>query len=350
MHVSTLIIGQGLCGSWLSHYLEKAGHSFLVIDHAQPQTPSKIASGIINPVTGRRLVKTWLIDEVMPIAVDAYQQIENTLIHPCPIIDFFSAPDVEIAFKNRVAEQADYLKLLENTEDWRLHFNFPFGASVIEDCWLVNVAAFLAICRSKLSQQQHLLEENFREDELKVLPHGVVYGNIEADKIIYCNGNKAAESTYFNRLPFAPNKGEALIVSLPELSQNFIFKKGMSLVPWQPNQWWVGSSYQWTFEDDKPTAAFKQTAESWLQNFCKWPFTVVDHVAAVRPATVERRPFVGFHPVHNAVGIFNGMGTKGVSLAPYFAKQLVDNITEAKPIMAEADIARFARVLSRKPF
>lgn len=347
MHISTLIIGQGLCGSWLSYYLEKAGISFLVMDDGQPQTPSKIASGIINPVTGRRLVKTWLIDEVMPFSLEAYRQIDPILIRSCPMLDFFSAPDVEIAFIKRIDENAEYVKLLRDTAEWRPFFHFSFGAGIIAPCWLADVSLFLHMRQQHLQQQQLLLEEMFCEDELMVMQDGIQYKHIHADRIIYCNGTAAAASKYFNRLPFAPNKGEALIVDIPGLLNKFIYKKGMSLVPWQPGQWWVGSSYQWTFEHEQPTEAFRQLAESWLRSFCKLPFTIVDHVSAVRPATVERRPFAGFHPIHPAIGILNGMGTKGVSLAPYFARQLAENIATQKSILAEADVKRFERVLSR---
>jgi hypothetical protein len=47
------------------------------------------------------------------------------------------------------------------------------------------------------------------------------------------------------------------------------------------------------------------------------------------------------------VGILNGMGTKGCSLAPYFAYQLVQNITQGSPIRPDADIRRFSGILSR---
>lgn len=351
MQADVLIIGQGLCGTWLSYYLQKAGISFLIIDEARPQTPSKIASGIINPVTGRRLVKTWLIDALMPFAISAYRQMENAvgtpLIQPCPIIDFFSAPDVEIAFKKRVAEKADYLQLLNDTTPWEKNFQFPFGAGMIDDCWLVDTAGFLEKWKRQLQQNNLLQERVFDENELQLTEKGIHYKDIQANKIIYCNGTAAFESAYFNRLPFAPNKGEALIATIPDLPTDFIYKKGMSLVPWQPGHWWVGSSYQWSFEDEKPTAAFRQTAEAWLKNFCKLPFEITNHLAAVRPATVERRPFVGFHPVHTTVGILNGMGTKGVSLAPFFAKQLADAIGSNRAVMAEADVRRFAKTLSR---
>ena len=80
----------------------------------------------------------------------------------------------------------------------------------------------------------------------------------------------------------------------------------------------------------------------------KLPFTIVDHLAALRPAVaVERRPFVGLHPFINQVGILNGMGTKGCSLAPYFAEQLALNITRQKPIDPLADISRFKRIIGQ---
>jgi glycine/D-amino acid oxidase-like deaminating enzyme len=351
MQVDVLIIGQGLCGSWLSYYLEKAGISFLVIDDAKPQTPSKIASGIINPVTGRRLVKTWLIDEVMPFAISAYRQMENALATPlirqCPVVDFFSAPDVEVAFKKRVEEKADYLKLLDDTTQWQQNFQFPFGAGMIEDCWLIDTASFIEKWRIYLQHKGLLQQEAFDENELLVTDDGIQYKDVQANKIIYCNGTAAFESRYFNRLPFAPNKGEALIVSIFDLPADFIYKKGMSLVPWKPGQWWVGSSYQWSFDNEIPTEDFRKTAENWLKNFCKLPFEILEHLAAVRPATVERRPFVGFHPVQAAVGILNGMGTKGVSLAPFFAEQLAGAIATGEKVLPDADVMRFAKVLSR---
>ena len=77
------------------------------------------------------------------------------------------------------------------------------------------------------------------------------------------------------------------------------------------------------------------------------PFKIIDHQAAIRPANIERRPFAGFHPLNNRVGILNGMGTKGCSLAPFFAKQLVDNIIYNNFIDPEADLKRFSKILAR---
>ena len=88
-------------------------------------------------------------------------------------------------------------------------------------------------------------------------------------------------------------------------------------------------------------------AEQLLQQWVKVPYKIVEHRASVRPATLERRPFVGLHPLHKNVGILNGMGTKGCSLAPFFARQLSDHLIYRTGIRPDADVARFAKILSR---
>jgi glycine/D-amino acid oxidase-like deaminating enzyme len=89
------------------------------------------------------------------------------------------------------------------------------------------------------------------------------------------------------------------------------------------------------------------TAEGWLNYNLKLPYTILEHFAAIRPATLERRPFVGFHPVHPQIGILNGMGTKGCSLAPYFARQLVEKLKGTGTINPLADISRFEKIIRR---
>ena len=74
MQIDILIVGQGICGTMLSWFLNKAGKSFLVIDDNNANTPSKVAAGIINPVTGRRFVYSWMIDIVMPFAAETYNE------------------------------------------------------------------------------------------------------------------------------------------------------------------------------------------------------------------------------------------------------------------------------------
>jgi hypothetical protein len=83
----------------------------------------------------------------------------------------------------------------------------------------------------------------------------------------------------------------------------------MMLTAVQNNLYWIGSNYLWEFPDDRPTEQFRRQTESLLKNWLKVPFRIVDHKASIRPANIERRPFVGFHPVYKKSG-FKWLGNK----------------------------------------
>lgn len=351
MTVDILIIGQGICGTMLSHYLEKSGLSFLVIDESNPLTPSKIASGIINPVTGRRMVKTWMIDELLPFVWREYRQIEKELNIHCitqkKIIDFFPSAQMLDAFIKRYEDEKEYLSRPREEKTWSQLFSYDFGYGEIHPSYLIDIQSLLAACRNTLIRKQQLREDRFMIDELIVSNHKIDYRDIHASKIIFCDGIAGFKNPYFKNLPFAPNKGEALIIEADLPVNEYIYKKGMTLVPWNDSQFWVGSSYDWEFKNDSPTETFRNKTEALLKQWLKIPFKIINHYAAVRPATLERRPFVGFHPVHKNVGIFNGMGTKGCSLAPFFANQFCRSIVDESLLMPEVNVRRFSKILGR---
>lgn len=378
--VDVLIIGQGICGTFLSFELERAGLSYLIVDESRPFSASRVAAGLINPVTGRRLVTTWMIDELLAFAREAYGQLGTllgeTFLEPVTVTDFFPTAQMRLAFLKRLEEDGmkenagagmgvaggGYLHLPSNEYRWADYFHYELGYGVISPCYLVDMSGLIGCARKRLLERGELREEKFELGELKGAGagsrveegmgaragEGVRYRDIEAKRVIFCDGMESFNNPFFSRLPFAPNKGEVLIVDIPGLKpEPTIFKKGISLAPWHDGLYWVGSSYEWSFETDAPTIVFRERTEAVLKEWLMMPWRVVEHIASVRPATLERRPFVGFHPLHPAVGILNGMGTKGCSLAPFFARQLVENISTGKAIRADADVLRFAKVLSR---
>jgi glycine/D-amino acid oxidase-like deaminating enzyme len=351
MQVNYLIIGQGISGTFLSWELQKRNQSFLVIDEANPFTASRVASGVINPVTGRRIVKTWMIDQLMPFAWQAYQNIGTLLQADCiaskNIIDLFATPQMRLAFLERFEKDPQYLALPANENDKLDYLNYELGYGIISPCYWINLALLLDRYRSRLQQSNRLLEEHFNINALTVTPNSIAYKNITAEKIIFCDGVAGFNNPYFRNLPYAANKGEAILVEINDLPATQLIKKGYSLVPWKDNVFWLGASYLWEFEDDKPTKGFYRFAENWLRLTLKLPFKIVDHLAAVRPATLERRPFIGIHPEQKAVVIFNGMGTKGCSLTPYFASELADHLLQESPLTPEADVQRFKKLLGR---
>ncbi|MFT3904518.1 MAG: FAD-binding oxidoreductase [Niabella sp.] len=354
MKVDYLILGQGICGTFLSYFLLQEGKRVMVIDDNKPNTASRVSSGVINPVTGRRVVKSWMIDDIMPFAKKSYDAISafleiDTVAHSATILDFVPTPQMLEAFRKRIEDEKEaYLNYKKNTETLREQFNFPFEVVEIKSSLNIQMWELLVAWKQYLTKNNLLLEEAFDWDSCHVTGQGVTYKDIKADKIICCEGVTGSGNPYFDKLPFAFNKGEALIVSIPGLSKEYIYKMSSTIVPLVSGDlFWVGSTYAREYEDDKPTEMFRRIVENYLTHWLKIPFEVRDHLAAIRPANLERRPFVGLHPVHPNVGILNGMGTKGASLAPYFAYQLVHNMLYDKEIEPLADVKRFKGILSK---
>ncbi len=350
MTIDCLIVGQGISGTFLSWYLRQHGMRYVVIDDKNNNSASRVAAGIINPVTGRRMVKTWMIDELIPFAKAVYRKLGYELkirtITECTVRDFFPTPQMRSAFMNRFEEDASYLDMTSDV-DYDQHLNYSFGYGTIRPAFLIHLKSILTTWRNVLESEDKLIEHSFNANELNFSDNGVRYQNIHARKIIFCDGAGAASTPWFGALPFAFNKGECLLVEIPGLARDSILKKGISLVPLYDDIFWAGSSYEWHYEDDKPSASFYKRTVALLTDFLKIPFNVVGHEAALRPATLERRPFVGFHPALPAIGILNGMGTKGCSLAPYYARQLADHICFGTDIDPAASVERFNNLLKR---
>ncbi len=347
-----IIVGQGVAGTFLSWQLLQAGKTVLVIDEAKPFTASKVASGVINPVTGRRIVRTWMIETLLPFALDAYtilgEQLGVNLIEQINILDFHPTPQMMLAFKERLPVESDYLRVPTNEAAYQQYFSVTFGIGEINPCYLVDLRTMIVVWRNYLKAQNALLETTFNIDELKTQNLELItYNGYNAKAIIFADGAAGSDNPYFYLLPYAKNKGQAIIAEIPDLPRTNIYKQGITLVPWQDNLWWIGSTYEWDFKDLEPSVDFRNKVESQLKHWLKLPYKIVDHFASERPANLERRPFVGMHPVHTNIGVFNGMGTKGCSLSPYFAKQFTDALVHQAAINPLADVKRFTKILSR---
>lgn len=349
MQARFLIIGQGLAGSFLSRGLMEAEESFIVIDDGRTNAASRVAAGIINPVTGRRIVRTWMIETLMPFAVESYRRFGAALdieaIQEKTMIDFFPSAQMRDAFLKRITEDDAFLRLPGDENRFAHSFRYDFGYGEIAPCYAVALNRLLPAWRNVLTQRQALLEETFDTRDLQVHDDRIVYRDITAEKIILCDGPFSPSNPWFGMLPFAPNKGEALVIRCPGLEGRELYKKGLLLAHLDGDLFWAGTSYEWDFHDDRPSAGFRERTIAQLRQWLKHDFTVEDHLASLRPATIERRPFVGIHPHFPAIGILNGMGTKGCSLAPWFSGQLVSHLTKNTPILPEADVSRFRRIL-----
>jgi len=186
-----IIVGQGLCGTFLSLNLIKSGKTVLVIDKNDPFTATKVASGVINPVTGRRIVRTWRIEEFLPFALQEYTELgkdlDAELVQQTSILDFHPSLQMKEAFAKRLEEGEEYLHF-PNDDNWQQYFNYHFGIGAISPCLLINLNSMVVKWRQVLKSSNSLLEEEFNWNECKLLENGVMYKDVTAAKVICCDG------------------------------------------------------------------------------------------------------------------------------------------------------------------
>ena len=79
------------------------------------------------------------------------------------------------------------------------------------------------------------------------------------------------------------------------------------------------------------------------KNFDYRDWEVLEHKAGIRPTVSDRRPLAGLHPNFNNVYIFNGLGTKGVLIAPWMSKKMCNYLLRGEELPEEANIKRFIK-------
>jgi glycine oxidase len=343
-----IIVGQGLAGTLLALNLLSAGQKVLIIDNNTEGASSKIAAGVINPITGRRIVKSWRIDEFLPFAVETYRDIENQ--HN---INIFNDYAVLRTFKN-AADENEWL-LRSQWDEYKLFCAFKadpsvfekkikpfFGYGEIQKSAQIDLPYLIDFFQKKWLSEGVLIHDVIDYEALILNDGQITYKGFEASNIIFCEGARGVKNTFFDWLPFNIDKGELLIVRIPNAGFNKIFKNNISIVPLRENDlYWVGATNEWNSSNDLPSESKKQLIINELQEILTIPFEIIDHKAAFRPTVKDRRPFIGFHPVFSQLVIFNGFGTKGASLIPFWANHLVKVLIDDMALDKEVNINRF---------
>lgn len=351
MKVDYLIIGQGIAGSVLSFKLMQEGCSVRVLAKKGLTTSSEVAAGLFNPVTGRRMVKTWLADELFAEIKPLYRKMEaltgEEFLHELPIY----RPFVDQAEQNDwAARQADppfktYIQEVFDKPQYQPWVKNPYGGLLLRQTGWLDIPRMLKAWQSYLSAQGCLQEEVFDEKYLELQEENVLYKGLTARKLIYCNGNNVLKSPFWDWVPLQPVKGEILYLK-SAVSLHQIINRGVFLLPLGEGIYKVGSTYEHDKLHLEPTEEARQEMLRRLAELVEMPLEVMRQEAGIRPASKDRRPLLGLHPQHKTLIIFNGLGTKGVSLAPYCAGVLADHLLEQKEISAEVNINRFFSLYS----
>lgn len=347
MNVDFIIVGQGIAGSVLSYTLLKRGCRVLVVDNDHASSSSKVAAGLFNPIVFKRLVPSWKADELLPYADEFYinleKKLETKFYYRRNIIKLFASQEEKEFWKKKaeLPEIRVYLGEVKETDVYSDMIHNPYGLGIVNRAGNVEVTEFLSAVKEYLVTNNSFLPDNFNEADVSFEEEKVKWKNFSARKVILCQGAGALNSKYFQWLPFVLTKGEILTVRIPGYKIQDVVNKGVFILPVKEDVYKVGATYNWKDLDAIPSITGKEELLEKLNKVLKLPFEVLSHEAGVRPTVKDRRPLIGLHPKFKQLAVFNGMGTKAVMLAPFFATQFADFLEGIASLDDEVNISRY---------
>lgn len=353
--VDAIIIGQGLAGTCMALRLKARGRSVCIIDpqlHKEGKVvgASRSAAGLFNPITGRKMVKTWMADQLFSGLIPFYRQLEAEwrahFLHELPIYRPFQSvadqndwvgAEHDSAFDHFVSRVYTQPTGLAGYED-------PYGGLLLKNCGYLDVPLFLDTAHHRFAEAGELISGLADDSSLDIADDQVIYrhgsNNLTARWVIYCTGvgHKQYGTLLWDKLRFRPVKGEWLTMDL-RIDPNYILNRGVFMIP-REEVVRVGATYDHANVDTVPTAKGQKEILDKMHKIYTGEYRILDQRAGIRPATYDRKPFVGVHPETSSVATLNGLGAKGVTLAPYFAEHLAGHLLDNTPLLPEVDVLR----------
>lgn len=313
---------------------------------------SRVAAGVLNPVTGQRLVKTWNAETFLPYAKQFYREMESLL-------------DKQFFYETEILR---YCKTREEVERWHKRKEDPayrlflrefcpenpdspikdhFGSFIIANVGHLDLGTMIDAWHACYRAKGILKEERFDYARLDISDAAVSYGSMQAKGIIFCEGFHIRENPWFRYLPFKPSKGESIDFHSEQLSlEPKIYHKEKWLLPLGEHRFRLGSTYQWETLDSQPTEEGKRELLKGLRAMLPKAIQpeILVHRAGVRPNTKDTKPYLGRHPDFPNLYVFNGMGSKGALLTPWLSEHMCAFLLNDSPVLREASILRIRAI------
>lgn len=341
-----LVVGQGIAGTCMAITLLSKGQNLLIADSLHPNSSSRVAAGFMHPITGRRLVKSWMADQFFPFAFEYYRQLEELtgkkFLHRLDTVEIATDPGMVNEWQSRSREETmmNYISSCQAEDYAGKICDFKAAFNVKNSGWL-DLPVFLDTFRSRWQKENRFVEAVVEPGEITLNENGAGWNGHSFKRVIFCEGFAATSQPLWNWLPFDAAKGEILTLEIPGLPEDAILVHGLFYIPLGNSTFRVGSTYSWHELDDIPTGKGKEELLKKVSATIRLPFKTTGHRAGVRPAVKGRRPLLGRHPHHTPFWIFNGLGSKGSTLAPWLSGHLADHMEQGSPLLSDVDINRF---------
>lgn len=340
-----IIVGSGLAGIAFAETLLQNQKSFVVFENLS-QNSSRVAGGLYNPVILKRFSQVWDAERQLALANQFYAQIEAKLQvqvdFKLPIYrKFFSIEEQNNWFA--ASDKPTLAPFLSNAIVHKKYnaINAPFGYGEVLHTGYLDTDVFLDSYRDYLKRLKVYEAITFEYDKLKPESNFVAYKDYHSKHVVFAEGFGMHANPYFKNLPLDGTKGELFIIKAPDLDIDVIINTSIFILPLGDDLFKVGATYNWEDKTDLPTDQGKQELIDRIKELLHCDFEIIEHLAGVRPTVNDRRPLLGTHPSHKNIHILNGLGTRGVMLAPAMALDLFNYIENQKPLDKSVNIERY---------
>ena len=347
-----IIVGSGLAGITFAETLMQNGKSFILFDN-HSQNSTKIAGGLYNPVILKRFSEVWNAKSQLDIADCFYgvieQKLQTKLDFKIPIYrKFFSIEEQNNWF---TASDKPLLAPFLSTKIIKTNYKgieAPFGYGEVLQTGYVDTKKLLQYYQMHLKENNWLYENAFEYHKLQFYDNYIQYEDLKAKHILFAEGFGLHSNPFFNYLPLDGTKGELFIIKAPNIDLNVIVNTSIFILPLGNNLFKIGATYHWEDKTNQPTENGKNELIAKLNEIITCDYEIIEHSAGVRPTVKDRRPLLGTHQKHKNLHILNGLGTRGVMLAPSMAIDLYNFIEYKQPLDKTIDIKRFEAKLFSK--
>jgi len=354
-----IIVGAGLAGTLMAWELEKRGVNYEVWDapknsskssrtqtHSSPSNTSnqasRVAAGMFNPVSFKRIVEVWNAREHMDVMRETYLKIESFLkipgkiLHKSPIMRVFPNSQYRMLWEKRLKDEHTVSQFIRPVSDEVPDdIVAPHGFGVVPEAGWVDLPLLLDSFRSFLESKGKYREKTYNskfDDEF------------QTSNFIDCRGVGAIEDLVKHNLKIQSDHGEVLTLKSNIKTKNMCVNRVKWLLPRGNHTYKLGATYKWDVVKSQPTEEGRDELLTGIKPIISSEvfdhFEITNQETGLRPASKDRRPYAG--KINENTYILNGFGTRGVLIGPATAAHLVRFIFEDKELPKEINIARYS--------
>lgn len=343
--VDYIVVGLGLSGIAFVEKLIENNKSFIVFEN-NSQVSSVVAGGVYNPVILKRFTPVWNGHEQLIKALPFYKKLEEKLNITLDYSFTTKKVFTSVGDENNwfIASDKPMLSYYMNPTIQKEKIKGiigDYGFGELTGTGRIDTPLLVTAYKEYINSLGNLVEEAFDYSKVETSEDKVSYDNITAKRIVFSEGFGLKRNPFFNYLPLNGTKGETITIHAPKLQIDFLLKGSVFVMPLGNDNYKVGATFNWTDKTSIPTDEGRKELEDKLQKIISVPYTVIEQSAGIRPTVKDRRPLVGVHPKYAQLAVLNGLGTRGVMVAPTVAENLFNHLENSENLDSEIDIKRF---------